>query len=376
MKTQYAEPDKTVRRRRGYRLACAGRANAPSGSELEARKLVQELQLHKIELEMQNEELARAQGELKASWSRIDQRVVARTAELTRALESLSAEVQVRYQAEQSLQGAFTELEVLKDRLLAENAYLQQQVDRDVLGEFPGPSRAMALLRARIDAAAAGEAPVLLLGEAGTCKRSVARAIHDRSPRRRRPFVILGCASLPPEVLETAVFGQDSASARHRIGLFELGHLGTLFVGEVALVPPALQSKLLVAIREWGLPSADGHPPEIRVIASSNRDLREEVRQGRFREDLYACLKPGAIPVPALREHREDIPSLVEAIMAKGNRILGKDFRTVSQRTLDLLMVKAWPGNVKELRALVELAMLTSPGPCLELPERQGQVSA
>lgn len=370
MKMPYPNLEKIQgRRRTGFR-------RPPAGAEADARKLLQELHLHKIELEMQSEELLRAQTELKETWTRIDQRVVARTMELTRALESLSAEVQVRFQAEQSLHGAFDELEAVKERLLSENAYLQDLAGLSCCERFPGPSPAMAGLKARIEAAAAAETPVLVLGEAGTGKGAVARAIHCRSARRHRPMVLLDCTSVSPERMEAVLFGKGRAgSAGRRVGQFQLASQGTLFLSEIALLPLALQARVLEAVRELGTPAPGplaGNRPEVRIIASSNRDLQLEVGRGRFREDLHACLAASPIRVPPLREHREDIPSLVELIMAGFNRTLGKDFRTVSQRTLGILLAKAWPGNVRELKHLIELTMIATQGPILELPPRLG----
>ena len=371
MKMQYLDPENTMIRRRGGRRL-AGSPVAPPGAESDARKLVQELQLHKIELELQNDELRQTQAELKESWARIDQQVVTRTTDLTRALDRLAAEVQARYQAELSLHGAFSELEAMKERLQAENAYLHQQLDLDNHDELPGPSPAMARLWAQIDAAAAVESPVLLLGEPGTCKSIIARLIHGRSARRHWPLVILRCATLAPDLVEATLFGQP-LSPRHRIGPFELAHQGTLVLDEIAMLPPSIQAMVLEAIRELGVPSpGSGHRPEVRIIATSNRDLREAVRRGRFREDLYACLGASPIQVPPLREHLEDIPSLAEMFMARFNRSLGKDFKTISERTLSLLKVKAWPGNVRELKYLIEMTMVASSGSVLDLPPRQG----
>ena len=193
---------------------------------------------------------------------------------------------------------------------------------------------------------------------------------------RHRPMVLLDCASVSPERMESVLFGQGRAgSAGRRVGQFQLASQGTLFLSEIALLPLALQARVLEAIRELGTPAPGpqaGNRPEVRIIASSNRDLQLEVGRGRFREDLHACLAASPIRVPLLREHREDIPRLVELIMAGFNRTLGKDFRTVSQRTLGILLAKAWPGNVRELKHLIELTMIATQGPILELPPRLG----
>ncbi|MDR3671295.1 MAG: sigma 54-interacting transcriptional regulator [Holophaga sp.] len=359
MQNQDTEPGRPQRRRED--------GNGPSPGEVDARRLLQELELHKIELEMQNEELHRAQAELRVSRALIDQQVASHTAELTRAVRNLSAEVQERCQAERSLTGAFTELERIKDRLQAENASLHQQQDWHPFEVLIGPSAAVAVLRSQVEAAAALETPVLLLGEAGTGKGMAARAIHSLSARRYRPLNTAGCATLAPERLESMLFGEPrggAPGARRRIGQFELADHGTLFLDEVGALPLELQARLLEAIRGQAR-------PDVRILAGSNRRLRESARDGRFLEDLYTSLGPQAMMLPPLRERREDIPSFVATFMARFNRILGKSIERVSDRAMELLMARAWPGNLRELENVIELAMITCPGPILEFPERQ-----
>jgi DNA-binding NtrC family response regulator len=336
---------------------------------VDARRLAQEIQLQGIELEMQNEELRRVQDELQGARSRIDQQVSSRTAELSRAIQSLSEEVQVRYQAEVSLNGAFTELAAMRDRLQAENLYLQQQLDGRRGELLIGPSAAVARLRAQIEAAASLETPVLLLGEPGTGKDKAARAIHNLSARRHRPLITVACAILPPDRLDSFLLGETDGGGRvprRRIGQLELADQGTLFLNEVAALPPRSQASLLGVLREQS-----NVRPGARIIAASNRRLEEEARQGRFLEDLYGCLGGCPIPIPPLRERKEDIPALVGAFMARFNRILGKSVERISERALELLMARAWPGNLRELESTIELGMIISPGPSLELPERR-----
>jgi transcriptional regulator with GAF, ATPase, and Fis domain len=342
---------------------------AEAAGDAETHRLMQQLQLHRIELEMQNEELQRAQEELKASRTQVDQRVLARTAELSQAIESLSVEIRARHRAEQSLLGACTELEHLRDRLQAENAGLHQQLDRFELAGLPGPSPAMAELRSRIETAAACENPVLLLGEAGTGQRAVARAVHNRSARRHRAMLSTSCAALPEDLLQVMLFGHQAGDCR-RIGQFELAAQSTLFLDEVGSLPLALQATLAGAIRQLAcIPpgSPAGARAEVKLIVASNRDLQQEVRQGRFREDLYACLGSCPITVPPLREHLEDIPTLVAELVARFNRTLGKRFASVPDSSLEHLMARPWPGNIKELAGVIELAMISAPGPDLEL---------
>jgi len=335
-----------------------GRAPALSPEDLDARRLVQELQLCRIELEMQNDELQRAQEESRATRAELDRQVVARTSELTRTIEGLSAEVQLRCRAEQSLASAFTELESARNRLRAENTYVHQQMDLDQGERLIGPSAAMDRLKSQLDAAAALETPVLLLGEAGTGKGVAARAIHDRSPRRHRPMVTLSCAVLPPELLDGVLFGR-AKGVHPQLGQIDVADQGTLFLDEICALPLDLQARLLHAVREPGRAA--------RIIAASIHHLGDEVREGRFLEDLRACLEPAAIALPPLRERREDIPALVAAFLAQSNRTYGKRITTVSERTLDLLTARPWPGNVMELKHVVELAVISSQGSTLEV---------
>jgi len=334
--------------------------NAPglSPEDTDARRLVQELQLCRIELEMQNDELRRAQEESRATRAELDRQVAARTAELTRTIEGLSAEVRVRCRAEQSLTSAFTELEAARTRLRAENTYVHQQMDLEQGERLIGPSAAMERLRSQLDAVAALETPVFLLGEAGTGKGVTARTIHDRSPRRHRPMVTLGCTVMPPELLDGVLFGR-AKGARPRLGQLDVADQGTLFLDEICALPLDLQARLLPAVLEPGKAA--------RIIAASNRHLGDEVREGRFLEDLRDCLEAAAIALPPLRERREDIPALVAAFLAQSNRTFGKHITTVPERTLDLLMARPWPGNVMELKHVVGLAVITSQGSSLEL---------
>jgi DNA-binding NtrC family response regulator len=274
----------------------------------------------------------------------------------------------VRYQAEVSLTGAFTELAAMRDRLQAENLHLQQQLDGHRGELLIGPSAAVARLRAQIEAAAALETPVLLLGEPGTGKGKAARAIHDQSARRHRPLITVACAILPADRLDSFLLGGTGGGRvpRRRIDEMELADQGTLFLNEVAALSPKSQSNLLGVLR--GQPNLR---PGARIIAASNRRLEEEARQGRFLEDLYGCLGGCPIPIPPLRERKEDIPALVGAFMARFNRILGKSVERISERALELLMARAWPGNLRELESTIELGMIISPGPSLELPERR-----
>ena len=337
----------------------------PLLGEVNAQKLIQELQLHKIELEMQNDELQRIQEDLRASWKQIDRLVVERAWELSRSLEGLSSEPPFWSQAQQALNRTQGEAERLCDRLTAENAWLRQEVEQgEGYGEVTGRSAALSALLAGIAAMAPLDTPLLLLGEPGTGKGAVARAIHGRSDLRLQPIVTLDCTALPLELLEAELFGNAK-----RTGRWELAGRGILFLDEIAELPEALQARLLRTLQAQPAEGISGRT-EARVVAATSRNLEEACAAGRFRADLLEHLLRFHLRIPPLRERREDIPALVETFVVRFNRRLGKAVQRVSDRCMARLMEHTWPGNVRELESVVEQAMIVASGPVLELPRR------
>ncbi|HKZ16212.1 MAG TPA: sigma 54-interacting transcriptional regulator [Geobacteraceae bacterium] len=301
-----------------------------------------------------------------------------RTGELTRANVQLSQEIDERKGAEESLQGALAEIKQLKDRLHAENIYLQQEVAREYnFGEIIGQSNAIAYVFFRIEQVAPQDATVLLLGETGTGKGVIARAIHSWSSRKDRPMITVNCTALPANLIESELFGREKgaftgADAR-QIGRFELADGGTIFLDEIGEMPLELQSKLLRVIQDGEFERL-GNPRtikiDVRIIAASNRNLEEEIRNGRFREDLFYRLNVFPITIPPLRQRKEDIPLLVNYFVAKFNKKMGKKIETVSKETLNTLQEYHWPGNVRELESVIERAVITSPGTALQVLDR------
>jgi formate hydrogenlyase transcriptional activator len=301
-----------------------------------------------------------------------------RTGELTKANVELSREIDERKGAEESLQDALAEIRRLKDRLEAENIYLQQEVAREYnFGEIIGQSNAIAYVFFRIEQVAPQDATVLLLGETGTGKGLIARAIHTRSSRRDRPMITVNCTALPANLIESELFGREKgaftgADAR-QIGRFELADGGTIFLDEIGEMPLELQSKLLRVIQDGEFERL-GSPRTIkidaRIIAASNRNLEEEIRNGRFREDLFYRLNVFPITIPPLRQRKEDIPLLVNYFVAKFNKKMGKKIETVSKETLNTLQEYHWPGNVRELESVIERAVITSQGTALQVLDR------
>jgi formate hydrogenlyase transcriptional activator len=301
-----------------------------------------------------------------------------RTRELTRANVQLTQEIEERKRAADSLHGAYSEIKQLKDRLQAENIYLQQEVAQEYnFGEFIGQSSVLSQVLLRAEQVAVLNATVLLLGETGTGKRVMARAIHNASARRDRPMITVNCTALPANLLESELFGWErgefSGADARQIGRLELADHGTIFLDEIGALPSELQAKLLRVIQDGELERL-GSPLtikiDVRVIAASSRDLEQEVRDGRLREDLFYRLKVYPITMPPLRQRKGDIPLLVHHFVTKFNNILGKKIETVSPQTMDALLEYRWPGNVRELESVIERAAITSPGSALQVLDR------
>jgi DNA-binding NtrC family response regulator len=249
--------------------------------------------------------------------------------------------------------------------------------------EIVGRSPALARLLDQLALVASTHSTVLIQGETGTGKELVARAIHDRSPRRERPLVKLNCAALPRELVESELFGHEkgafTGATQQRRGRFELADGGTLFLDEVGELPLEAQAKLLRVLQEQEFERVGGTRSlrtDVRLIAGTNRDLQAQVDAGAFRADLFYRLNVFPVSVPPLRERREDIPPLVAHFLARAARRLGKAFEGVTPAFFDRAMAYAWPGNVRELENVVERAAILSRGTLLEALEPFGAATA
>src|SRR6267143_84889 len=270
---------------------------------------------------------------------------------------------------------AYHEISELKDKLAQEKLYLEEEIRSDSGFErIIGKSAPLKHILELVDTVAPSDSTVLLLGETGTGKELIARAIHDRGRRKDRTFVKLNCAAIPTGLLESELFGHEkgafTGAITQKVGRFELAHEGTLFLDEVGDIPAELQPKLLRVLQEQEferLWSTRTVRVDVRLVAATNRDLGQMASSGQFRNDLYYRLNVFPVLLPPLRERREDIPRLVRHFAQKVARRMGRRIETIPIEAMDVLVQYPWPGNVRELENVIERAVILSPGPELHI---------
>jgi formate hydrogenlyase transcriptional activator len=285
--------------------------------------------------------------------------------------------VQVAHQIAIALENsmAYRELAEMKERLATEKLYLENDLRFDQnLGDMLGESPAFQAVLRSVQIVAPTDATALILGETGTGKELVARAIHELSGRSKHSFVRVNCAAIPASLLESELFGHErgafTGALTQRIGRFELAHQGTLFLDEIGEIPLELQSKLLRAIQEQEFERLGGSRTihvDIRFIVASNRNLKVMVDEGNFRSDLYYRLHVFPLQVPPLRERREDIPLLARYFTQKYAQRMGRKIDAISSATMDTLNRYDWPGNIRELQNVIERSVVLTRGRALEL---------
>ena len=256
--------------------------------------------------------------------------------------------------------------------LPAEDDHFAATTAPTILSGLIARSTAMSRIFHLVENLQASDAPVLLTGERGTGKEVVARAIHEHSPRRRGPFVAVNCAALPPELLESELFGHVrgafTGAVRDRVGRFELAAQGTLFLDEVGELPLGIQTKVLRVLQEHVYERAgetQARTTDARIIAATNIDLRDAVTRGAFREDLYYRLRVVPIEIPPLRARREDIEPLARLLLRRVGERHGRHLR-LSPEVIRLFLNYAWPGNVQELETAIEYAVAVAKGPVIQ----------
>ncbi|HZC01378.1 MAG TPA: sigma 54-interacting transcriptional regulator, partial [Gammaproteobacteria bacterium] len=281
---------------------------------------------------------------------------------------------------------AYRQIEELKNKLTKEKLYLEEEIRTEYnFEEIIGESTALKRILKQVETVAPTDSTVLILGETGTGKELIARAIHSLSGRRERTFVKMNCAAIPTGLLESELFGHErgafTGAIAQKIGRFELAHQGTLFLDEVGDIPLEMQSKLLRVLQEQEferLGSTRTLRVNVRLVAATNQNLMQMVADKEFRSDLYYRLHVFPIMVPPLRERPEDIPLLVRYFAQHYARRMRRRIETISAETMAALSHYHWPGNIRELENLIERSMILSQGPDLRVPlgELKAQATA
>jgi formate hydrogenlyase transcriptional activator len=276
--------------------------------------------------------------------------------------------VGINLDIEERQQGLARALRMTEERLQQENVALREEVDKtSMFEEIVGAAPALTAMLSRVSKVAGSDSTVLIIGETGTGKELVARAIHRRSRRGSKAFVAVNCAAIPHDLIASELFGHEkgafTGAIQRRLGRFELAHGGTIFLDEVGELSADTQVTLLRVLQEHEFERVGGHEriqADVRVIAATNRDLTAAMADGMFRQDLFYRLNVFPLEMPPLRERQQDIPVLVEYFVGRYARKAGKAFKRVSKRTLDRLQSYPWPGNVRELQNVIERSVIVA----------------
>lgn len=345
--------------REGYEIELAGTAE-------EARKLISDFEFDVILLDLKlpgveglellkeiREEDPQAQVIVITAYGTVQVAVSAMKLGATDFLQKPFSPQELRLAVEKALE---------KRRLTLENLYLKRTLaEKEGTIEFIGQSPAIKRVLERAALAAQTDSTVLLTGESGTGKGLLARKIHEMSPRREGPFVAVDCGTLVPTLFESELFGHVkgafTGATSHKIGKFELANNGTIFFDEIGNISPDIQVKLLKAVEEKEISPVGSHRlirVDVRILAATNKNLKEEVRKGNFREDLFFRLNVISIQLPPLRERREDIPLLAEYFLKRYAKKHGKPVEAMSPEVIEAFQSYSWPGNVRELENTIE----------------------
>ena len=284
-------------------------------------------------------------------------------------------DISERIKIERQREAAYEEIKCLKEQLEQERDYLRDEINVTVnFGEIIGDSQALKRTLTQIEAVADTPVSVLIHGESGVGKEMIARAIHQKSDRADKPLVKVNCASIPKDLFESEFFGHVrgafTGAHQHRVGRLQLADGGTLFLDEIGEIPISQQGKLLRALQEGEFERVGDDQTikvDVRVVAATNRDLLEEIKAERFRQDLYYRLSVFPVEVPPLRERVEDIAPLAHHFLKLICRELGRETLRVTKQDVSLLEKQLWPGNIRELKNVIERAVISSSGDRLRL---------
>jgi formate hydrogenlyase transcriptional activator len=331
----------------GLVIAGTERADFPSQTE----KLLLSVAANQAAIGLQE---ARLLSEQKRVARELDRRVKERTKELAAANEKL--------------QRAFREIKTLKDQLQRENVALREEINFvSMFEDIVGSSEPLRKVLRQLRKVAPSDSTVLILGETGTGKELIARAIHKQSSRSPRAFIAVNCAAIPQSLIASELFGHEkgafTGATERRIGRFEAANGGTIFLDEVGDLPAEVQISLLRVLQEREVERVGSNKPipvDVRILAATHHDLEKLVSDSKFRQDLLYRLNVVPIEMPSLRERAADIPLLVEYFIARFEKRAGKKFKTIDKNSLKLLREYEWPGNVRELQNVIERAVILS----------------
>nr|MBF0222607.1 sigma 54-interacting transcriptional regulator [Desulfobulbaceae bacterium] len=307
-----------------------------------------------------------------------ERRVLERRLQPREIKEEMEQRIRYHKKAEKALLLALAEIKTLKDRLVVENVYFHQEIKKKHQhNHIIGQSDGLKYVLYRAEQVAPTNATVLVLGETGTGKELIAGAIHNLSPRKDRPLITVNCAALPANLLESELFGREkgafTGADSRQIGRYEIADGSTLCLDEIGELPLEMQAKLLRVIQHGSferLGSSKTIKVDVRVVATTNRNLEEEILSGRFRKDLYYRLNVFPITVPPLRQRSEDIPLLVETFVERYAKKMGRQITSIPKTTMKALVEYPWPGNVRELESIIERSVILCSGPGFQLADK------
>jgi formate hydrogenlyase transcriptional activator len=291
--------------------------------------------------------------------------------------QAVVRDISERKRSEAALAKAFKEIQTLKDQLQTENIALREEIDKaSMFEEIVGSSEVIRQVLVQVSKVAPTDSTVLILGETGTGKELIARAIHKRSKRSERAFIRVNCAAIPPSLIASELFGHEkgafTGALQRRLGRFEFADGGTIFLDEIGELPLETQITLLRVLQEREIERIGSNHSisvDVRVLAATNRDLKTAVTSGAFREDLFYRLNVFPIQIPPLRDRKDDIHLLVEYLIERYSKGAGKKFQHISNKSLAVLHEYEWPGNIRELQNVVERAVVLCDGETFSVDE-------